>query len=290
MKQKNAKLETINLGNAKVIKSLNGHRSVVNLIEVDGNQYILKTADLEDIWNEKDFLQTLHNHNLPSLQVLNGSDLKDNQLLLEYITDSKGIEWENPSDVEKWGAAVRNMHSVQYDAPFKITSENKKEIIDWNTHLKQILDTAIEDQLIEQNGFTHEFLEKIRAYVYNRLNDKPINVTLIHGDLHDGNTLLKNGEVVLYDKSSELFAGDPIYDLTIMMTHFPNGLYVTTDNETNKRDVELLQAFVKGYGEDFIKTQKEKLDLYLVIRALDRYPNPFEIFNKEIIENIVNSA
>ena len=50
---------TFDLKEAKIIKNLNGHSSVVDLIEVDNNNYILKTADKEDIWNEKDFLKTL---------------------------------------------------------------------------------------------------------------------------------------------------------------------------------------------------------------------------------------
>lgn len=286
-KNSDEEMELINLKEAKVIKNLDGHSSVVKLIEVNNTQYILKTADKEDIWNEKDFLKTLHDNKMPSLKMFESAHLEDNQLLLEYIPLSKGIEWQKPEEVERWGAAVRNMHSINYDQPFKINSENQKVILDWNTHLKSVLDKAINDQLAEQNGLSESFLEKIRNYVYTHLNSEPTDTTLIHGDLHDGNTLIKDGEVVLYDKSSELFAGDPVYDLTIILTHFPNGTYISTDNESSAKDLELLNAFMKGYGEDFTQTKKDKLDLYLAIRALDRFPNPFEIFNKEIIESIV---
>ncbi len=274
---------------ARLVKELNGHSSFVKLIEVDNVQYIFKTADNEDIWNEKDFLKTLNDHNLPSLKVFDSPHLQDNQLLLEYIPNSKGIEWESVVDVERWGRAVRDLHNIKYDEPFKVNSENQKEILNWKKHLKDVLDKAITDQLEDENGLDVNLLDKIKNYAYPRLDIEPSDITLIHGDLHDGNTLIKNGEVVLYDKSSELFAGDPLYDLTIIMTHFPNGVYVETDKESNSKDIVLLKAFMKGYGEDFINTNRDKLDLYLVIRALDRYPNPFEIFNKEIIENIVNS-
>ncbi len=280
-------ITNFNLNEARIVKNLNGRSSTVDLIETDNKFYILKTAETEDIWNEKDFLKTLKDNKMPSLQVYENPQLKENQLLLEYIPESKGIEWSNPADVEKWGTTVRKMHSITFDKPFKINGENQKEVLEWNLHLKKVLDGAINDQLEVENGLDNILLEKIRDYVYKRLDFRLSNVTLIHGDLHDGNTLIKDGEVVLYDKSSELFAGDPLYDLTIIMTHFPNGTYVNSDNGKDSKDVELLEAFMKGYGEDFVRTQKERLDLYLVIRALDRYPNPFESFNKQIIENII---
>jgi fructosamine-3-kinase len=277
----------ISLYGMKIIKNLDGHSSTVELIEVNGIKYILKTADREDIWNERDFFRVLKENNLPTLDEFTSPDLKENQLLLEYIPESKGIDWQSVEDVEKWGKAVRQMHAVKFEKPFRIDENNEKQILNWPEHLKTVLDKAIQDKLDNPTEIAPGYLEKIRDYCYSKLEHLPKDIVLIHGDLHDGNTLIKNGEVVLYDKSSELFAGDPLYDLTIIMTHFPNGIYVETDNESNKRDPFLLQAFFKGYGRDVLAKDKELLDLYLIIRALDRYPNPFEIFNKQIIEKIV---
>jgi fructosamine-3-kinase len=180
------------------------------------------------------------------------------------------------------------MHGVKFDEPFKISENNEKIVLDWKQHLKNTLETAIQRQLDEQTDIPKDFLEKIRYYALSKIeNITPPLIALLHGDLHDGNTLIKDDKVVLYDKSSELFAGDPLYDLTIIMTHFPNGAYVHTDNLNNANDSKLLEAFIKGYGQNFLQESKDLLDLYLVIRALDRYPNPFETFNKQIIENIV---
>ena len=288
VEQENSIQSEISLSNKKLIKRLDGHSSMVELIEVDGKGYILKTADKEDVFNERMFYEVLEQNNLPSLIEFHSKDLSDNQLLLEYIPESKGIDWRNPIDVEKWGSAVRQMHGIKFDAPFKISENNEKIVLDWKQHLKNTLETAIQRQLDEQTDIPKDFLEKIRHYALSKIDDIPLSqVTLLHGDLHDGNTLIKDDKVVLYDKSSELFAGDPLYDLTIIMTHLPNGAYVRTDNPDNANDSKLLEAFIKGYGENFLEESKDLLDLYLVIRALDRYPNPFETFNKQIIENIV---
>ena len=288
VEQENSIQSEISLSNKKLIKRLDGHSSMVELIEVDGKGYILKTADKEDVFNERMFYEVLEQNNLPSLIEFHSKDLSDNQLLLEYIPESKGIDWRNPIDVEKWGSAVRQMHGIKFDAPFKISENNEKIVLDWKQHLKNTLETAIQRQLDEQTDIPKDFLEKIRHYALSKIDDIPLSqVTLLHGDLHDGNTLIKDDKVVLYDKSSELFAGDPLYDLRILMTHYPNGAYVYTDNPDNSNDSKLLEAIINGYGENFLEESKDLLDLYLVIRALDRYPNPFETFNKQIIENIV---
>lgn len=270
-----------------VLRNFDAYSSIVELVELEGRKYILKTVDAEEAWNEKRFLQKMKQQGLPTLELIDYPGLAENQILLEYIPGSKTIDSQDPEQVKKWGSMIRQMHNLKYDGAFRINSKNQEQKLDWNTHLIEVIDEAVDSRLGGWTELSDGFLEQARSYVHERLNITNPEFTLIHGDLHYGNTLLRNDEVILYDKSSELFAGDPLYDLTIVMTHFPNGLYVTTDNESEVRDSGLLEAFMEGYGDDFIRSQKDKLDLYMVIRALDRYPNPFEIFNKEIIEKII---
>lgn len=280
----------IDLKNLKMLKNFDAYSSTVELVDIDGKEFVLKTVDEEEAWNEKRFLQTMKDHGLPTLEMFDALGLKDNQILLEYVPGSKNIEWQDVRQVEQWGGAVRQMHNIKFESALRITSENKEQQVDWNDYLRGMVNQAVDSRLGGKTEMSDELLEQIRAFVISRLPSVSNAFSLLHGDLHDGNTLVKDGKVIIYDKSSEIFAGDPMYDTAIIMTHFPNGVYVMTGKESNARDRELLEAFMKGYGEDFIKTQKERLDFYTVIRCLDRYPNPFEIFNKEIIGNIIKRS
>lgn len=99
--------------------------------------------------------------------------------------------------------------------------------------------------------------------------------------------MIKNNGLVVYDKNPEIFSGDGIYDFVTLLTHYPNGTYVQTDNPDNRQDKEVMNNFIKGYGFDFLTRDRENFDIYFIIKALLRYPSPWEIYSKEAIENIV---
>ena len=271
----------------KILKKFPSHSSVVELVEIQGKKFVLKTVSGEEACNEKRFLTIMRENNLPTIEVIDYPNLSTGQILLEYVSESKKAISESIEDAERWGSAIQKMHEIHFKDAFTITAENTKKNWDWNDFLKHRLEIAIQRQISEKSDLSNEFLNDIRAWVTPKLNIKRSEFSLLHGDLHDGNTLDKNGEVVLFDKSSEIFSGDPLYDLVIFLTHYPNGIYVETDFTDYKNDALLLKHFMKGYKNNFIENNKDVLDVYMVIRALDRYPNHFEIFNKQIIESII---
>lgn len=274
----------------KIIKELPGsYASKVELIEIDGRQYVLKTWNEEESENEKLFQKTLADHSLPSLEVAEILELKPDQILLKYIEGSPKMS-KTSEDFIKFGQAVRKMHDVKYSDCFKINSHGEKEIMEWNNFLKYILGEGIKRQRDEKTDIEEELLTAIEIFVDKRLPIKNVEFSLLHADLHAGNVLMNNNQFIIYDKSSEIFSGDSIYDLTTLLTHYPNGTYIQTDNPKNQQDKQLMDNFIKGYGFDFLTHNREIFDIYFIIKALYRYPSPWEIHSKEAIKSILLNA
>ena len=273
--------------NMKVLKKFNSYSSHVELIELEGKEYILKTVDKEEAVNEQLFLMELSKNKLPSLEIFNNPVLKDNQLLLEYIPGSEKIDFNNAEQVKQWGEAAKRMHDIKFDKAFRITDNGEKEYLVWNDFLRKHIEHSSTSRMDGRSDLSNEQLLHIKEYVEERLNFDEQSYSLLHGDMHDGNTLKRENEIIIYDKNSEIFAGHYLYDLAIVATMYPNGVYIHTDDPEYKSDAEMLNAFMEGYGENFIETQKENLDLYMLIRNLDRYPNPFVKVEKDIFNTIL---
>lgn len=272
----------------EIIKNFEAHSSQVELVEDGGSKFVLKTSDPEEINNEKRFLNTLKEHGLPSLEVVSKSELKSNQILLEYIDGSKAAVVESETDFIKWGTTVKNMHDIHFDYSFKIDSSNIDKKLDWNIFLGKLFEQTLHEQS-QKGSLSKENLDRISRFVNDRSRVLSVGApySLLHGDLHTGNTLDKNGKIVIYDKSSEVFAGDPVYDFVTMVSHYPNGSYLNVSDARRQNDKNLLDAFVKGYGKNVLADDRDKLDLYLMIKGLSRYPNPFEPFLKEMFLEVL---
>lgn len=274
----------------KIIKELPGsYSSKVELVEINGKQYVLKTWDAEEAENEKLFLRALEDHGLPSLKVIENPELKPDQTLLEYVQDSPKLS-ETPENFIRFGEAVKRLHTIKYPNCFKINSRGEKEVVDWNEFLRHTLNEGIKKQRGEKTDIDKELLTAIKSYVESRLPIENVEFSLLHADLHTGNLLVKNNDLVIYDKSSEIFSGDSIYDLTTLLTHYPNGIYVKTNHPGNQQDKVIMENFIKGYGFDFLNNKRDILDVYFVIKALLRYPSPWEIHSKEALRNLVMNS
>ncbi len=271
----------------KIIKDLPGsYASKVELVEIDGEKYVLKTWNTEETVNEKLLLKTLAEHGLPSLQVVNHAELKPDQILLEYIEDSPKLP-KSPENYARFGQAVRKMHDIKYTESFKINEMGEREVVDWNDFLKSKLAEGIKKQRNEETDIEEEILVAIQTFVERRLPFKISEFSLLHADLHTGNVLVQKEDLIIYDKNPEIFAGDPLYEFATLLTHYANGTYIKTDNPSNQKDIEYLDNFIKGYGFDFLTKNREVIDVYFIVKALLRYPSPWEPYSKEAIKNIV---
>lgn len=272
----------------KIIKKLAGHSSEVALVEKDGQQYVFKTAKLEDIFSERQFFVELHKHGIPSLEVFEDESLESNQILLEYVRQVFPFEELcSIQNCRKWGEVVKKMHNIHYPNSFRIGLDGERINLDWGEFMKSQIDFGLQLHKERQFDISDKRLTQIQEFLDPLISLQPKTYSLIHGDMHAGNFLIRNGEVILFDKSEEIFSGDLLLDLAVTMLEFPNGTYATIDDPEYTLDRDRLNTFVEGYGRNFLESNRELLDRYVLLRAWQRFQSKFNPYNKLVVEGIL---
>jgi fructosamine-3-kinase len=256
----------------KVIKQLHQGESKIELVDLNGEKLILRTAGLEDIYNEKLFIEELQKHKIKTLEIFRNESLKDNQLLLEYINGSP-ILADNLTDenIYNWGILIKKIHQIKFDKIFKIISSGKKEYCSWNDFIKERLSFA--KLKIDRNrlDLTKDEISKVNEKLFKFKVSEPKNITLLHCDLNKYNILLKNNEPIIFDKGNQIFCGDYLFDLASVKI-------ALTDRQ--------LKEFIKGYGEDFTKTNLDLFEFYYLLRTIMRFPNPRKNLIGEVVKKL----
>lgn len=261
----------------KIIQQLeDSYLSKVELVEIDGKNFVLKTADKEDIENEKNFFSLLSAHNLPTLQIFQSADLFANQILLEYIPGSPTLGKNLSVEMcKKWGSLMKNIHSIQSSHP-AIFKNGSVEYIEWEDCIIANLEKGRQRVKEKKSDLTPQMVESLCLIIKKFIPLKLPFFSLLHGDPHSQNILLRNKELFIFDKDPQIFYGDPLFDLAVIAIEFPH--------EKNKI---FLDAFAQGYGQDVFNEKGEILDAYILLRGFTRYPNPFELDLKEMMEEII---
>ncbi len=250
------------------------------LIEIVENeqkqQFILKTmSNTHDVLMEKRFIEILTENNLSHLNVYENESLKRNQLLLEYIKDSPTLgKNETLLWIEKWARLIKKIHNIRSRKSKKILTTGKFENILWKDFLKDRYRIALKRNK-EKELFDEKIFEKMHLVLEKICGFKLQNPRLIHGDLHTNNALLRDNEIVIFDKGQEVFFGEPAYDLAIVLISF--GFSDVKD------DQEKVKAFIKGYGKKYFISNTQKIELYTLFRAFERAGNKFEPQAKNIV-------
>jgi fructosamine-3-kinase len=256
----------------KLIKQLHKGESTIELVKVGDKELILRTAELEDIFNEKEFIKELQRNDIITLELFSDKSLKDNQLLLEYINKSPVIaDSLTDENIYKWGALVKRIHQIKYNKVFKISSLDEKEYCSWNNFIKERLDIA--KLKIDKNKFdlSQSEIDVVKEKLFNFKITEPSDISLLHCDLNRYNVLLKNNELIIFDKGSQIFCGDYLFDLASVRI-------ALTDSQ--------FEAFIKGYGEEFVRSNSELFEFYYLLRTIMRFPNPRKDLIKDVIKNL----
>lgn len=266
----------------KKIKKLDvDAEALIEIVENEnGQRLVLKTATPYEVVIEKKFTEIINKYNIPSLLFYNEEELLPNQLLLEYVDGSPTLgKSETTEWFIKWGQIVRCIHNVHSNESIKILENGSLLSIDWREFLKERYLQATEKN--NKNNFLEKKLvEKIGIALERLINMNTNSYSLIHGDLHSNNAIIKEDKVILFDKGSFILYGDPFYDLAIFMINF--------GFSTEKEDIALTAAFIDGYGKDFINANKERIDLNTLLRAFERHGNKFEPQTGSIILSLLN--
>lgn len=109
---------------------------------------------------------------------------------------------------------------------------------------------------------------------------RPERFSLTHGDLHLNNALLRDGEIILFDKPAAVWVAPPVLDLCLVYSEaFPGARY----GAARDGDDERLGAFLAGYGS-LPPGDESWLDHFVLVRSLRRYPSPFVPEMRKVIE------
>lgn len=264
----------------KLIRPLSGSSSsTVSLVTIENQEYVLKTADITEIENEHEFNRHLYLYHIPCLKTFQNSNLQSNQILLEYIPNSPTLgNHLTPQLCYQWGVLMSQLHAIQ--SPHASYFDSTLHTIPWSDFISNEIHARYKKD--KPAKIPQELLSKIISPVLSQSHN---HYSLLHGDCHSNNVLIKNKYLILFDKASEIVFGDPAYDLAIIALEFPHERYATLGNPEHAQDSMYLHAFIQGYGRDF--TQDTNFDHYVLLRSVIREPNPFQPYLSDVIDGLV---
>jgi Ser/Thr protein kinase RdoA (MazF antagonist) len=258
-----------------------GGNASVDLVELDGRFLVLKRHGRRDVAAERLFHQQLGARGLARLAVEDHPALGPDQILLEYVEGSPTIGGAAAVDVcERWGRAIGGLHAVGSDR-FEVLDESGAIVrSSWRDFVGALIDEALDRQRRNATDLPQRLIDQARERLVALLEFEPESFVLSHGDLHLNNALLRDGEVVLFDKSAEVWVAPPVFDLSLIHSEaFIVGRY----GAVRDGDAERLSAFLAGYG-DLPPGQMDWLDHFVLLRSLRRYPSPFVPQMRTVIE------
>jgi Ser/Thr protein kinase RdoA (MazF antagonist) len=273
----------------KIIKKIPGSfSSELFLVEIKKKRYVLKRDDdTSDIISEKEFFKVLSKNNIPTLNYFENPKLKSNEILLEYIQGSVNLgDRFTAKNCKTWGKITRRMHEIKFNDCFRLNKDGRKIKQKWSMHLNKKIKKAFAKAEANNNyDYSKAELKKIRKYLSPLKTIEPKRFSLIHGDLHTNNVLIKKDKLILFDKNPEIFSGDPLLDLAIALIDMPNDTLIKTDDSEHTNDKKCLNSFIAGYRTDFLNNPS--LNVYIMLIAFGRLYTPFSENYKDIILNLL---
>ncbi len=233
----------------------------------EGGDVVIKSVGLRARFGELNFHRTMKAHGLPAMNAVIDGD----ELVLDFIPNAQTLgDCETPENFEKFGQAVRAMHKISFSAPSYFSEDGARADIRWNEFIEKTIEFGWQRQR-DRSGFLEAESTRIVNAIKSHAFVEPKVVSLLHGDLHPNNVLFADNQTILFDTADWIASGDKLYDLALIALDASN---------------ENLQAFMKGYGEDFTKNIDE-LNVYILLRALERHPNKFETKIPQIVEKLL---
>lgn len=280
----------------KVIKELKGgsDTSVVNLVEIDGKKLVHKRAPKKTIIGEKFFHHTLSRRGIPSLIMFSEHEDGDNDVVFEYIEGSPSLNAaKSLENVRKYGELMSAMHTITYPDFFNIDDDGNPTTTSWSTQLKVYTQHNF-DEFVEENNKDKKFSDNEVVKIESLINPLAYHThdtfSLVHGDMHSGNVMIKDGVLIPYDSFGEFMVAPVFYDLAVILSEeFRSSMFVFKEGDDHAESKAQLDAFIEGYGRDFVEKEIDLIKRYALLRAMGRYPNPWIKNQVEMMKNILKS-
>lgn len=253
------------------------YASKLRIEQRDGKTVIIKSVDAQERKNEIAFHELLRQLEMPFMEIHE----EQTDIVITFLKNSETLgDSETPERYIQLGRVLRKLHSQEYQAPFWIDVQGGKQNIEWTDFLKNQIEYGRVRQQ-ERQSISEDVVERITKVIAHI--DQPKKVVPIHGDLHANNVLIQRDRMFLFDKADQIFAGDPMYDLSLFGITLPGIFGVGVEVE---KDIKLMNALIEGYGENFLN-ERDTFDRYVLLRALERCPNPFEQEIPELVNKIL---
>lgn len=261
----------------KKIGTLQGSTHDLTLVTIKGKTYVRKTMEMQEIWNEKAFIETLKKNQIPAINYHFHPLLKPNELLLTFIKDAH--TFADNTEVYSFfqlGKLLRKIHSVSFGHCFRINEHGKEETLTWDKEIGKIIMNCDSSDL--PSSMRHSIEQKLKPLT----NTLPVRYTILHGQLLPKNVLSMNNSLTLLNKAPEFFSGDPLYDLASIYHMFSEWLFFNRNFQARHRQREAHKAFTEGYGSNPLQRYGEELERYMLLRAYQNYghnkdPHAFDL-------------
>lgn len=143
---------------------------------------------------------------------------------------------------------------------------------------------------VQRNGGKYDGLSEVIRWLVDNRPPEPEIPSIIHGDFHPLNLMVKDGEIEAILDWSGFMVGDPMYGLG-----WTKALFIATAKHELPEDVfnQFVKMYLDGY-ESVRPIDAEKMDYYVVyrlVRALIEGQEGQEIWRRpDIVENILDEV
>lgn len=240
-------LREVNVENLEVIGQ--GGNGIVYRLDDDTILKLYRVAGMEDVKRERENAQKLFQRGIPTAIAYDivkcGDQLGTVFEMLNADTLAKALQATATDDemepmIEQYTEIVKGFHAEEAD-----TAETMSLHAYYNTKIDEMHDYYSAEEL--------EKLHKLLDWI-------PQRSTMLHGDLHTGNLMLQNGEIMVIDVA-DISYGHPIFDLAgIYIIHAQLGMggKVFGENSTGLQTERSL-AFWNRFMRKYFGTEDESL-------------------------------
>ncbi len=255
----------------------------VKSVSINGSKYVLKTDDIREVAAQKYFNEQLESHHIPALAVHAHVALQPNQILLEYVEGS--LTLGNVLSEERcraWGKLVSRVHAIKANEFFVFDTDGKQINTEWSSYIKKYIDTAVARHKSLPYSLGDELINKIEKILYALVDYHPTELSVTHGDLHVHNVLVKDDELILFDKFADFPVAPAAFDVGLLYAESFGGAAYPELGFSTVEQRRFFNAFLDGYGPLSAEQQKW-LDHFILLRAFYRWPNRFHPHSGETI-------
>lgn len=259
----------------EVIQSLAGGDAAMNveLVRISGKFFVRKKTTPQHAASECYFYEMLARHEVNTLHV-HDKNIRDGLFLIDYIDGSPNLfKHATAQNFSRWGASICKVHAIAHP-PMRFDQFGNRQELDWSEFVRDEW-RAISDKT-RDIAECASVLDAVSAFMDRWLqNQTSAKTCLLHGDLHVGNALVRRDDVVVFDNIETISAGNPLYDLALIIINFPETLFGSFDDKENLG--HFLPDIISGYGRHWPKSnQHSDLLGYVLLRAFERYPSSHE--------------